>query len=166
MDAFAVPLTPWSVLVSVLLAVGYGLAVSMHAGRHARTGLLVRQAAGSLAGADDLAGQLGADSTALHVWHSVIDVSAASLVNLRVRLSPKGENSLPVVGRGAGVTGSSLVVIPHGGAVLRFSDPRLGFEILVRPEDGLGAVEVSRGILLAFAEQVEDFARTGMLAGL
>lgn len=171
MNAFAVPLTPWGVAMSVCLAVSYGLIVSIYASRHARTGLVLRQQSGALAGAEDLAGQLGADSTALHAWHLLIDASASSLANLRVRLTHTGVHEVPVVARRTfgpdrPDPDAATVVIPRGGAVVRFSDPRMGLEILVTPVDGFGAVEVSRVMLLAFAEQVETFARVGLLAGL
>lgn len=171
MNAFAVPLTPWGVATSVVLAVAYGLIVSAYSSRHARTGLIVRQQVEALAGTDELAVQLGADTTALHVWHSLIDASASSLANLRIRLTESGVHDVPVVARRSlGLDrpdpDASTVVIPKGGAVVRFSDPRMGLEILVTPTDGFGSVEVSRVMLLAFAEQVETFARVGLLAGL
>lgn len=171
MNALAVVLTPWGVLMSLVVAAAYGMAVSAFAGRHARAELIVRQESGALAGADELAGQLMTDATALDVWHSVIESSAPSLANLRVRLTAAGEHALPAVARRSlgpdrPATDSSLVVIPRGGAVLRFNDPRLGVELLLRPADGFGSVEAPREMLLAFADQIESFARAGLLAGL
>lgn len=171
MNAAAVPVTPWGVLMTVVAAAGFGLCVSLFATRRLRTFVIGRQHQEADSRARSLPADLVTGGSALDLWHAVIDSSAPSLANVRVRIVEAGSHDAPVVARR--VTGLDspdpdrvTVVIPPGGAVVRFSDPRLGQELLVSPSPGFGNPQVSRVMLLALADQIESFARVGLLAGM
>lgn len=150
--------------VLFLLALGvFGAAVHLLSTRHLR-GLVARPLPGeSLEWLDTVVVHLRSGASVPDVWSSVTAAASSSLMNLSVRLVPAGSSELPVISRHRGtVAGTSGVystlVIPHGGAVARPSDPRARFEVEFTPSKGLGAVEVPRAAVIAFVDDLEIVA--------
>lgn len=152
-----------------VVAVFGGLVVgwlSAHRSRRHRPGLV----ASVLDGADRVMHGLWEGIPAVEAWQDIVSLTASPLGSICVRVVDTGLDRFPVVARrycgpdGPAPDGAS-VVIPRGGAVVPFRDPRLGSGLVVTPGEGLGTAEVPRTALLDLADVVERFVRTGLVAG-
>lgn len=88
------------------------------------------------------------------VWHDSVDATADGLSLVEVRLETDADGRLPRVARRSGDE-SGLVVIPECGAVVEFRDARVRSRLVLIPSPGVGAVEVRRDVVFAFADAVE-----------
>jgi hypothetical protein len=48
-----------------------------------------------------------------------------------------------------------MMVLPEGGAIVQFRDPRHSEQLVLTPRPGMGAVSIDRRVALTFADQVE-----------
>lgn len=161
-------LTTWGVLMAVVLAVAYGITVSVLSTRRVRADDTVRREVAAADRMHSVAHAMSGGSTVAEVWCGLVESMALPLSGVNVRLAGPDAGGLPLISRrqgGADPQGGpgATVLVPAGGAVLRFADPRLHHELVVTPTHGAVAVEVSRALLFAFADHLEMFARTGLL---
>lgn len=97
------------------------------------------------------------------VWGEAVRASCAGLAMVDCRVEATGATTLPAISRQrTGVDHeSAMFVLPEGGAVMAFRDPRLGQVVLV-PRQGMGALELDRRAVTAFVDQLElAFTSTG-----
>ncbi len=136
--------------VVLLIALG-GVVSAATAWRVRRTAFARHDAEGDRA-TERLRELLAEGVPALTAWHTALDGANPQLGLLDARLVPEVPASMPLVARSSGSADAGTVVLPESGAAVRLAgDQRL---LLVRPKQGMGAVEVDRTALLAFADQV------------
>ncbi len=143
-------------VLAVLLLATLGITVS------AITALRVRAAARDhheqvAAGVrDDLATASTTSRPVAVVWAEAVRASCAGLALVDCHVEGTGGGSLPAIARQrSGIDHEPTVfVLPEGGAVMAFRDPRLGQVVLV-PRPGMGALELDRRAVTAFVDQLE-----------
>ena len=148
---------------SDLLAVGLlaliGLMVSaVTAVRVRRTAVARRDEHADLA-AVDLHAQLTTGRPVMDVWDVAVAAAAAQFGLVDVRLVPAGTGRLPVVSRRPwdpkDMAIDHMMLLPEGGAIVQFRDPRHGGQLVLTPRAGMGAVYIDRRVALVFADQIE-----------
>lgn len=160
MSSLVIPVNPWDTTVFTLVLGAFGTVVHFLSTRRLRR-LLARPVAGeSLDWLDSVVERLRSGTTVPDVWSSMTAAASSSLAHLSVRLVPAGSSALPVIARHRGTPGgaSAALVIPHGGAVARLSDPRARFEVEFMPSPGFGALQVPRAAVIAFVDDLEVVA--------
>ncbi len=145
-------MTEGAEILTVALLIGLGAVVS------AATALRVRRRTFAHSGAEaeratrELRDLLEAGGPALAAWHVALDGANPQLGLLDARLVVGEPSTMPVVARKASSDDTDVVVLPETGAALRLaSDDRF---LVVRPQQGIGALEVDRRVLLQFADQL------------
>jgi hypothetical protein len=90
------------------------------------------------------------------VWAEAVRASCAGLALVECHVEALGATSLPAVARQRPVVDHepTMFVLPEGGAVMAFRDPRLGHVVLA-PRQGMGALELDRRAVTAFVDQLE-----------
>jgi hypothetical protein len=153
-------------LLAVFLLAALGVTVS------AITALRVRSAARDhhQTVAAGVRGELAAASLdsrpVATVWAEAVRASCAGLALVDCRVEATGATTLPAVSRQrAGVDQeSTMFVLPEGGAVMTFRDPRLG-QVVLAPRQGMGALELDRRAVTAFVDQLELALTSASSAG-
>jgi hypothetical protein len=143
-------------LLAVFLLAALGVTVS------AITALRVRSAARDhhqtvAAGVRDGLAAASLDTRPVAVvWGEAVRAACAGLALVDSRVEAAGTGSMPAIARQRpGVDQeSTMFVLPEGGAVMAFRDPRLGHVVLV-PRQGMGALELDRRAVTAFVDQLE-----------
>jgi len=146
-------------LASVSLLAAMGIGVSIATALRVRRAVVSHHADAAAGVADRLEGSLVQPRPAIELWHGAIDAAGAQFANIDARVVHTDVGNLPVVGRrGAGIDADGdhvLVTLPEGGAVVHFVDPGRTERLVLAPRVGLGAVEVERRAVFAFADQLE-----------
>lgn len=148
---------------SDLLAIGLlamiGLMVSAVTALRVRRTAVARRSEHADVAAADLRASLASNRSMVDVWDVAVAAAAAQFGLVDVRLEPAGASRLPVVSRKPwdprDVAGDHLMLLPEGGAVVHFRDPRHDEQLVLTPRTGMGAVFVDRRVAMLFADQVE-----------
>ena len=170
MHSTSLPINTLDVSAAVLAAILFGILVSYAATHRLRRYVKDVRTDASRESLARISESLHDGSPATAAWHQLVSATSGTLDQLEVRLVAAGSVVLPSVARlrhdpdGRDGHGSA-VLVPHGGALVALGDPRLGQELLVTPRRGLGAVEVPRAVLIAFADHIGLMASSGMLSG-
>ncbi len=136
---------------TVVLLIGLGVIVSVATAVRVRRRTLAHSGAEGDRATQRLRELLDDGGPALAAWHAALDGSNPQLGLLDARLVI-GAGSLPIVARKPSLDTPDLVVLPESGAAVRLAaDDRF---LIVRPQPGLGALEVDRRALLSFADQL------------
>jgi hypothetical protein len=106
-------------------------------------------------------------TVASEMWLDSVRASShrLSLVECQLELGAN-DSTLPhiVRHRGGIDAGSDVFVLPEGGALMAFADPRRG-HVRLAPRMGLGAVDLDRRVVTAFVDQL-DLAMWADRAGI
>lgn len=146
-------------LVAVALLAALGLMVSAVTALRVRGTAVTRRAAHADQAAVDLRASLSSAQPVVDVWDMAVAAAAAQFGLVDVRLEPSGGSRLPVVSRKPwdprNLLDDNMMVLPEGGAIVQFRDPRHGEQLVLTPRPGMGAVSIDRRVALTFADQVE-----------
>lgn len=146
-------------LIAVLLLATIGLGVSAATAVRSRRLAVVRSSARSADAVVLLRESMTTKRPLLDVWDAAIDAASAQLGLIDVRLEPSGSGHLPVIARRwvepVDPKLDHTMLLPEGGAVVRFLDPSQRDQLVLTPRQGMGAVEVDRRVALSFADQVD-----------
>lgn len=152
-------ITAGSDLLAVGLLCSLGIGVSIVTALRVRHLTITRRVDESRSTAADVRQLLMHDRPVLDVWDKAVNAAAATMALLDVRLEPRRESQLPVVSRVRSGHSPSTpehdVVIPDGGAIVQFRDPRHPDQLVLTPRLGMGAISTERRAVLAFADHVE-----------
>jgi K+-sensing histidine kinase KdpD len=148
---------------SDLLAVGLlamiGLMVSAVTAVRVRRTAVARRGEHADLAAIDLHAMLTVGRPVIDVWDVTVAAAAAQFGLVDVRLVPAGSVRLPVVSRKPwdpkDMAIDHMMLLPEGGAVVQFRDPRHGGQLVLTPRAGMGAVYIDRRVALVFADQIE-----------
>lgn len=170
MSAASVPFATTEVLLVSTLALAGGLVIGWWGTHRSRRDVRRTAALSLLDGPGLLLHELAVGAPASGVLTGIVSLSATRLGDLSVRVVDEGLERLPSVARRYGgpdglSPDAAVVLVPRGGAVVHFSDPRLRSGIVVAPQEGTGTLEVPRSDLLALADHVEQFVRTTRFVG-
>jgi len=142
-------------IVTVILLVLLGSAVSIATTMRVRAKVAVYRSDESLAATRDLQQLLSHGGALPAVWLTAVQSVCVQAGSIDVWLLPAAPSEVPVVSHrhpsGPGSDGDS-VVIPETGAALLLPNGRGA--LLLRPQAGLGAITARRGMLLQFGNQL------------
>lgn len=152
--------------IGVLLVLG--LAVSSATARRVRTRVLAAQSLAYEAAAGHTTVDPDARVPAARLWLDAVGSLSPELALLDATLTRSGQRTVPTVGRSAVARSAidptqDLVVLPATGASVRFLDPRITFELLLVPHEGVGPLTLERSVILRLADDVETAVRKGRL---
>jgi hypothetical protein len=106
---------------------------------------------------DMLEASMRSPRVASEMWLDSVRASShrLSLVECRV-VRGSGDTRLPeIVRHRAGIDkGPEQFVLPEGGALMAFADPRRG-HVLLTPQEGLGSIDLDRRVVTAFVDQLD-----------
>lgn len=146
-------------LVAVALLAALGLMVSAVTALRVRGTAVTRRGAFADQAASDLRASLSSAQPVVDVWDMAVAAAAAQFGLVDARLEPAGASRLPVVSRKPwdprNIPDDNMMVLPEGGAIVQFRDPRHGEQLVMTPRPGMGAVSIDRRVALTFADQVE-----------
>lgn len=152
-------ITAGSDLLAVGLLCSLGIGVSIVTALRVRHMTISRRVDDSRSTAADVRQLLTHDRPVLDVWEMAVNAAASTMALLDVRLEARRESQLPVVSRvrsgPSPVTAEHDLVIPEGGAIVQFRDPRHLDQLVLTPRLGMGAISTDRRVVLAFADHVE-----------
>ncbi len=90
------------------------------------------------------------------VWTEAVQAACAGMSLVDCRIEPLGASKLPTIARQRPqAENSSAFVLPEGGAVVPFVDPRSGAQVALTPRTGMGALELDRRTVFAFVDLLE-----------
>jgi hypothetical protein len=145
-------MTEGAEILTVALLIGLGAVVSVATALRVRRTAFARHDAEGDRATERLRELLATGASALAAWHTALDGANPQLGLLNARLVDSAPASMPLVARTAGSGEAGTVVLPESGAAIRLQgDPRV---LVVQPRQGIGALEVDRASLLAFADQL------------
>ena len=82
--------------------------------------------------------------------------TSSDLSKIDVRLLQEATSQFPIISRRlTSLDSDDVLLLPEGGAVMKFEDPRIQSVLLLTPRLGLGALQVSRRTMTSFADHVE-----------
>ena len=146
-------------VLAVALLAALGLMVSAVTALRVRSTAVGLRAAHADQAAADLRASLRSPQPVVDVWDTAVAAAAAQFGLVDVRLEPTGSSRLPVVSRKPwdprNAADDNMMVLPEGGAIVQFHDPRRGEQLVLTPRPGMGAVSIDRRVALTFADQVE-----------
>lgn len=146
-------------LLAVALLAVLGLMVSAVTALRVRGAAVTLRAAHADQAAIELRASLKSAQPVVDVWDLAVVAAAAQFGLVDVRLQPAGASRLPVVSRKPwdprNTFGDNMMVLPEGGAIVQFRDPRHSDQLVLTPRPGMGAVSIDRRVALTFADQVE-----------
>ncbi len=145
-------MTEGAEIVTVLLLIGLGSIVSAATALRVRSRTFAHRDAESDRATRHLAELLQVGGPALAAWHSALDAANPQLGLLDARLVVGVPPAMAVVARKTTADEGDLVVLSETGAAVRLADDDRF--LVVRPQPGLGALEVDRRALLRFADQL------------
>lgn len=134
---------------TVLLLIALGGVVSAATAWRVRRRTFAQHTAEADRAAERLRELLQQGGPALAAWHAALDGANPQLGLLDARLVLGAPAALPIVARHE--TGD-VVVLPETGAAVRLADDDRF--LVVRPQQGIGALTVERRALLSFADQL------------
>lgn len=145
-------MTEGAEILTVVLLIALGGVVSAATALRVRRTTFARHDAEGDRATARLRELLETGGPALQAWHTALDGANPQLGLLDARLVVGAPASMPLVARVAGAPESNTVVLPESGAAVRLTgDDRY---LVVRPQQGIGAIEIDRTSLLAFADQL------------
>ncbi|MCU1361020.1 MAG: hypothetical protein JWN99_2309, partial [Ilumatobacteraceae bacterium] len=146
-------------LLAVGLLAAIGVMVSAVTALRVRRTAVARRSEHADRAAVDLHAALIEGSPVIEVWDVAVAAAAAQFGLVDVRLQPAGSTKLPVVSRKPwdpkDMAADHLMLLPEGGAVVQFRDPRHAEQLVLTPRTGMGAVYIDRRVALVFADQIE-----------
>jgi K+-sensing histidine kinase KdpD len=146
-------------LLAIGLLAGIGVMVSAVTAIRVRRTAVARRGEHADLAAADLHASLIVGGPVVDVWDVAVAAAAAQFGLVDVRLVPAGAGRLPVVSRKPwdpkDMGADHLMLLPEGGAVVQFRDPRHGQQLVLTPRSGMGAVYIDRRVALVFADQIE-----------
>lgn len=146
-------------LFAVALLAAIGLLVSAVTALRVRRTAIARRGDHADLAAADLRAALTAGRPVVDVWDVAVAAAAAQFGLVDVRLEPAGAGLLPKISRKPwdpkDLAADHEMLLPEGGAVVQFRDPRHGEQLVLTPHFGMGAVHVDRRVVLVFADQIE-----------
>lgn len=146
-------------LVAVGLLALIGLMVSAVTAVRVRRTAVTRRGVHADMAAADLRESLRSDHPVVEVWDVAVAAAAAQFGLVDVRVEPAGSQHLPVVSRKPwdpkNAVDDHMMMLPEGGAVVQFREPRSCEQLVLTPRPGMGAVYIDRRVALVFADQVE-----------
>lgn len=144
-------MTEGAEILTVVLLIALGGVVSAATAWRVRRRTFAQHAAEADRATERLRELLAQGGPALAAWHAALDGANPQLGLLDARLVVGAPASLPLVARHEVGTGD-VVVLPETGAAVRLADDERF--LVVRPQEGIGAITVDRRALLSFADQL------------
>jgi hypothetical protein len=144
-------------LYSVLLLGVLGLAVSSVTELRVRRNIRTVEHQRADRSGRELAELLSDPQPAEAVWNAAISGSSGDLALLHAQLTHSAPRDLPVVRRRYVEGDDPMFGLPNSGAFLKLTSSSTEPEswLLITPRPGLGAIEVDRRVVMAFADTVE-----------
>jgi hypothetical protein len=152
-------ITAGSDLLAVALLATLGLIVSAVTALRVRRNVVVQRVDAANVAAARLMTELASGRPVSEVWDVTVAAMSGQFGLVDARLEPvESARPRPVVSRQPWEPGSSIdhsVVLPEGGAVVHFRDPRHPQQLVLTPRAGMGAITVDRRVALTLADQIE-----------
>jgi Domain of unknown function (DUF4118) len=143
-------------LVAVLLLATIGIAVSLATALRVRSFAREHTATVASEHRSLLATASAHDRPVAVVWTEAVQAACAGMSLVDCRIEPLGASKLPTIARQRPhADDNSTFVLPDGGAVVPFVDPRSGAQVALTPRTGMGALELDRRVVFAFIDQLE-----------
>ncbi len=90
------------------------------------------------------------------VWVEAVKAACAGMSLVDCRIEPAGASKLPMIARQRmHPDDPATFVLPEGGAVVAFNDPRASAQLTITPRPGIGSLTLERRVVFAFADQLE-----------
>lgn len=148
--------TDTSDLVAVVLLATLGVAVSAATAIRVRAAARDHHASAAAGVRDELVDLSPLARPVTAVWSDAVRASCAGLAMVDCRIEPSGSSLLPVVSRQrVGADETSTLVLPEGGAIVAFRDPRHASQVVLVPRAGMGSLELDRRAVFAFVDQLD-----------
>jgi hypothetical protein len=142
-------------ILTVVLLVLLGSLVSIATTMRVRSKVAVHRTDTTLAATRELEELLSHGGALPAVWLTAVQSLGGQAASIDVSLRPSAPSDMPVISRrlppGAGSDGDA-VVIPETGAALVLPNGRGA--LLLRPQQGLGAITAARTMLAQFADEL------------
>ena len=143
-------------LVAVMLLASIGIAVSIATALRVRSFAREHTATTAAEHRSLLATASTHDRPVAVVWTEAVQAACAGMSLVDCRIEPIGASKLPSIARQrTHADESTTFVLPDGGAVVAFVDPRSHAQVTLTPKAGMGAIELDRRIVFAFVDQLE-----------
>lgn len=143
-------------LVAVLLLATIGITVSIATALRVRSFAREHTATAASEHRSLLATASASDRAVAVVWTEAVQAACAGMSLVDCRIEPHGSSKLPTIARQRQhADESTTFVLPDGGAVVAFVDPRSGVQVALTPRSGMGAIELDRRVVFAFIDQLE-----------
>lgn len=139
-------------IITVVLLIVHGTAVSAGATLRARTKISSHRVAVSHGAGHDLRTLLAEGGPLTSAWQAAVVADSRDAASLEVTFLADGTTALPVIGRNPTGAANDTVLVPETGAVLEL--PHGHGALLVKPQPGVGAVETTRAHLVRCADQI------------
>lgn len=143
-------------LVAVVLLATIGIAVSIATAVRLRAFAKAQTSTAASEHRSLLATASAHDRPVVLVWTEAVQAACAGMSLVDCRIEPAGASNLPTIARQrVHPDKPSTFVLPHGGAVATFVDPRRSAQVVLTPRAGMGAIELDRRVVFAFADHLE-----------
>lgn len=149
-------ITSQSDLVAVVLLASIGIAVSVATALRIRLFAREHSAITASEHRSLLATASAADRSVAVVWVEAVKAACAGMSLVDCRIEPAGASKLPLIARQRmHPDDPTTFVLPEGGAVVAFAEPRATAQLTITPRPGIGSVVLERRVVFAFADQLE-----------
>ena len=142
-------------LLTVVLLGALGIGVSVTTVVRVRTAAIRSRHASSADATRELRALTSAQPVA-ELWSLAIDAIANQLELVDARIVTAGSTDLPLIARHRWneADADHTLLLPEGGAVVAFADPRHRCEVVLAPRHGMGALSLDRRAVFAFVDQL------------
>ena len=143
-------------VVAVLLLASIGIAVSIATATRGGSSPVAHRPPLAAEHRSLLATASTHDRPVAVVWTEAVHAACAGMSLVDCRIEPIGTSKLPSIARQRPhADESTTFVLPDGGAVVAFVDPRSGAQAVLMPRSGMGSIELDRRIVFVFVDQLE-----------
>lgn len=143
-------------LAAVVLLGFLGVGVSILTALRVRTATIDSGRMRAIDATDELHTIAMDDRPVAELWARAIVAVADQLGLVDARVEPVGSSERPVVSRRRWSDGETdhTLVLPEGGAVVAFVDPRHSLQVVLTPRAGMGSLTLDRRAVFAFVDQL------------
>jgi len=143
-------------LVAVTLLASIGIAVSIATAMRVRAFARNHTSITASEHRSLLATASAHDRPVVVVWTEAVQAACAGMSLVDCRIEPLGASKLPTIARQRALPGDvTTFILPEGGAVVAFADPRATAQVAMKPRAGMGSLELDRRVVFAFVDQLE-----------